>query len=261
MLDSLLFISIRFLDLIDIFLVAFLMYQIYMIIRGTVAINIFVGIFSVYLLWLIVKALNMNLLSTILGQFIGVGVIALIIVFQQELRRFLLMIGTRYIFNRKFSFEQLFSYSHPNIHKFNLKAIITACKRMSKNNTGALIVIATKSELATYTQTGDLLNADISSRLIESIFFKNNPLHDGAVIIIGNKIKAARCVLPLSNRTDLAPNLGLRHRAALGITEVTDALVVTVSEQTGKLSFSKEGELKLNLESVDLNKHLEDSLF
>lgn len=261
MFDTLLFITIRFLDIIDIFLVAFLMYQIYMIIRGTVAINIFVGIFSVYLLWLLVKALNMSLLSTILGQFIGVGVIALIIVFQQELRRFLLMIGTRYIFNRKFSFEQLFSYNHPTINKFNLQAIVMACKRMSKSKTGALIVIATKSELPTYIQTGDLLNADISSRLIESIFYKNNPLHDGALIIVGNKISAVRCVLPLSNRTDLAPDLGLRHRAAIGLTEITDALVITVSEQSGNLSYSKEGELIQNLGGTELNKQLEESLF
>jgi len=237
MLNTILFITVRFLDLVDIFLVAFLMYQIYMLIRGTVAINIFVGIFSVYLLWLIVKALNMNLLSSILGQFIGVGVIALIIVFQQELRRFLLMIGTRYIFNRKFSFEQLFSYNHQAINKFNLNAIINACKRMSKSKTGALIVIATKSELSTYVQTGDIINADISNRLLESIFFKNNPLHDGAVVIVGNKIKAARCVLPLSNRTDLPADLGLRHRASIGLTEITDAIVIAVSEESGRTYF------------------------
>lgn len=254
------FITIRFLDILDILLVAFLFYQIYNLIRGTTAINIFIGIFSLYLLWLIVKALNMSLLSSILGQVIGVGVIALLIVFQQEIRRFLLIISTRYIRSRKFSFDNIFSFGEKNDKKVNIDAIVNACTNMSAFKTGALIAISKKTDLLSFIRTGDTINADTSSRLLESIFFKNSPLHDGAVIIKNEKIIAARCVLPATDKIDLPPQYGMRHRAALGIAEKTDAIVILVSEETGAISFAKEEEIETNIGPNRLRKILEKEL-
>lgn len=243
------FISIDIIDIIDIILVAFIMYKIYMLIRGTVAINIFLGIFLVYLLWQVVKALNMQLLSTILGQFIGVGVIALIIVFQQELRRFLLLLGTRYQFNRRFSVENWFSPYIEDV-TMHIKLIVETCKKLSEKRTGALIVIQRRSQLRDYSQTGEMINADITTNILESIFNKNSPLHDGAVIIVGNKINAARCILPISENTEVPSHLGLRHRSALGMSEKTDAMIIVISEETGDLAYAVSGELKTNV-SID----------
>lgn len=256
-----LFISIRILDIIDILLVALLLYQIYVLIKGTVAINIFMGIFSLYIFWLIVKALNMELLSSILGQIIGVGVIALIIVFQQEIRRFLLLIGSRYFSKNRFSIERLFrikteKYDSP----VNIEAIVKASRNLSEQKVGALIVITKESNLKLYAETGDTINAETSSRLIENIFFKNSPLHDGAMIIQNNLIYAVRCVLPLSENPDLPASYGLRHRAAIGISEITDALVVVVSEETGRISFVKNGDIDLNITPAELREALEDNL-
>lgn len=254
------FISIRFLDILDILLFAFLLYQIYNLIRGTNAINIFIGIFTLYLFWLLVKALNMSLLSSILGQVIGVGVIALLIVFQQEIRRFLLIISTRYIRTRKFSLDKIFSFNDSNEQKVNIDAIVNACSNMSAFKTGALIAISIKSDLLSFIKTGDIMNADTSSRLLESIFFKNSPLHDGAVIIKEDRIAAARCVLPVSESISLSPQYGMRHRAALGITEKTDALVVIVSEETGAISFAKGDHIETNIGPNRLRQVLKSEL-
>ncbi len=251
------FISIRFLDILDILLVAFLLYQIYNLIRGTTAINIFIGIFLLYLLWLLVKAFNMSLLSSILGQVIGVGVIALIIVFQQEIRRFLLIISTRYITNRKFSFDKIFSFGEKEPSTLKIDAIVSACSNMSAFKTGALIAISKKSDLLSFIRTGDILNADTSSRLLESIFFKNSPLHDGAVIIKKDKIAAARCILPTTDRVDIPAKYGMRHRAALGIAEKTDAVVIIVSEETGAISFAKYENIETNIGPNRLRQILE----
>lgn len=251
------FISIRILDVIDILLVAFLFYQIYMLIRGTVAINIFVAIFSIYLFWLLVKALNMQLVSSILGQVIGVGAIALIIVFQQEIRRFLLLIGTRYL-THKWTLNNLLSIGTKVKSVVNVKALQKGCTNMSKTKTGALIVIARKSGLQIYAETGDIINANTSNRLLESIFFKNSPLHDGAVIIQNEKILAARCILPISESMSLAPHLGMRHRAALGMAEENDSLVIIVSEETGKISVAENGQLKNDIGLEGLKKILEN---
>ncbi len=252
-----LFISLKFFDIIDILLVAFLLYQLYNLIRGTIAINIFVGIFVLYLFWMIVKALDMSLLSTILGSFLGVGVIALIIVFQQEIRRFLLLLGTHEIVNRRMPFEKYFSKSVTYISLNTLREISRACRNMSKTKTGALIVFTTRSELVTYVQSGDAINADVSHRLLESLFYKNSPMHDGAVIIIGNALKAARCVLPVNDELQLPPHLGLRHRAALGMSIETDTVVITVSEETGKISIAHAGELKYDISHEALLTYLQ----
>ncbi len=242
-----LFISVRFFDLLDILLVAFLLYQIYSLIRGTVAINIFVGILMVLFLWWLVRFLNMSLLSTILGSVIGVGAIAVIIVFQQEIRRFLLLLGTQDIFNRSYAFQKFFNRQFSNISSQSLKHISRACRNMSRTKTGALIVISNRSELITYIKTGDEINSDISNRLLETIFFKNSPMHDGAVIIVGNKIKATRCVLPINDDLVIPAHLGLRHRAALSMSMETDSIVVIVSEETGTISYSKGSQLFTDL--------------
>jgi len=242
-----LFISIRFLDILDILLVAFFLYQLYFLIRGTVAINIFVGILVILLFWWVVRILNMTLLSTILGSILGGGVVIIIIVFQQEIRRFLLLIGNHEYFNRKSFLQKYFASSFNNTSSQSLKQITNACRHMSKSKVGALIVISNRSELITYIQTGDVLNAEISHRLLESIFFKNSPMHDGAVIIVNNKIRAARCVLPINDDIVLPAHFGLRHRAALSMAMETDSIVIIVSEETGNISYAKGSHLTTNV--------------
>jgi uncharacterized protein (TIGR00159 family) len=253
------FIHIRFLDIIDILLVTIIFYEIYKLVKGTVAFNIFMGIFIIFVVWLVVKSLKMELLGSILGQLFGVGVIAIIIVFQQEVRRFLLLLGSRYRANRRFSLESLFSNQFKLASESSMRAIVDACRQMSENRVGALIVLARESELREYVETGEIIDAEISAELIKSIFFKNSPLHDGAMIINLNRIKAARCILPVSQKLEISPVLGLRHRAAIGISEQTDAYVIVVSEENGHISISSGGELNENISTDELFKILETS--
>jgi len=240
-------------DIIDIFLVAVLFFQIYRIIRGTAAFTIFIAISFIYLFWIIVKALNMVLISALLGQVIGVGVIALIIVFQQEVRRFLLVLGNRYITGRRFSASRFFS-AHENDSGSQREAeeIVRACERMSSKNTGALIVIGRKSSLDLFSEGGEILKAQISAELLETIFFKNAPLHDGAVLIEAHKVLAARCPLPVTEQVDLDPRFGMRHRAAIGMSEHSDALIVVVSEESGFISVVDGGKIRENLTPKEL---------
>jgi diadenylate cyclase len=247
-----LFIYPGWLDFIDILIVAVLLYQLYQLVRGSAAVNIFLGVLLFYLLWLFVNALNMQLLSTILGQFIGVGALALIVVFQQEIRRFLLMIGSRGIF----SLENFRSLSTAHYESLHVEVVINACQRMALQKCGALIVLGRKSDLKYFLNTGERVNAELSANLLESIFFKNNPLHDGAVIIIDNRIRAAKCVLPLTENTVLPIQLGLRHRAAVGISEQTDALALVISEQSGEISLAVNGALRTNISPKQLKEIL-----
>ncbi|WP_251622180.1 diadenylate cyclase CdaA [Odoribacter lunatus] len=248
------FIKFGFFDVLDILIVAFIFYQIYRLVKGTVAINIFAGIFIFYLAWLLVRAFNMELISSILGQFIGMGVIALLIVFQQEVRRFLLLVGSKYNLQNIFNLNGILA--KPEIKEDVSDAIVEACERFSASYTGALIVFAQNTELFTYAQTGVLLKAQVTDELIENIFFKNTPLHDGAVIIADNKILAARCILPVSDRMDIPGSMGLRHRAALGLSAVSDAMIVVVSEETGKITFFKDGNYKVRVTPEELKKFL-----
>ncbi len=240
------FIKLEIIDVIDIFLVGVLIYQAYKLIRGTAALNIFTGILVFYFIWLVVKALQMDLLSAILGQIIGVGVLALIILFQQEIRRFLLRLGTRYIDSRQSLrvARFLFGSAAESITNEVLKEITQACGRMSETKTGALIVISKSSSLEFIAESGDRLDARVSRRLIENIFFKNAPLHDGAMIITNDKIIAARCTLPISENLSIPAHFGMRHRAAVGITELSDAVVIVVSEERGDISLVNNGEIK-----------------
>lgn len=250
------FVNIRFLDIIDILLVAFLLYHLYILIRGTGAMYIFLGILAIYLVWMVVRAFEMELLSEILGQFISVGVLALIIVFQPEIRKFLLMIGTRSVINKgsKSIFRKLWQFDEQA--SLNIAPIVNACETFADNKTGALIVITKENNLEYYLETGEIINANVSGSLIESIFYKDNPLHDGALIITNNKIAAARCVLPVSENPKFPANLGLRHRAALGISEHSDAVAIVVSEQSGRISWCKDGEMKGHLKPVQLKEYL-----
>jgi len=236
------FIHFSISDVLDILAVALLLYQIYKLIRGTTAISIFTGILLLYFLWFIVRALNMQLLSTILGQILGVGIIALIIVFQQEIRRFLVHLGSRFHMQRYTWLAHIFKqrWVQQSI-ELDLDSLTRACRHMSETHTGALIVVERRSSLEMYAATGDLIEAKMSSRLLENLFFKNSPLHDGAVIILHNKIQAARCTLPISEQVYIPAQYGMRHRAAVGLTEQTDAIVVVVSEETGGISIVENG--------------------
>lgn len=250
----LLFIKLGIFDILDILIVAFIIYLIYRLVRGTAAINIFVGIFIFYLVWLFVRALDMKLISSIFGQFIGVGVIALLIVFQQEVRRFLLLVGSRYNLQKIFNLERLFA--QPRMEDSVSEAVIGACVDFSASKTGALIVVQRDTELYNYAQTGVMIKAVVSRELMESIFFKNTPLHDGAVIINENKILAARCILPVSDRMDIPGSMGLRHRAALGLSSASDACIVVVSEETGNITFFKDGNYKVRITPEELKRFL-----
>lgn len=250
----LLFIKLGFFDVLDILIVAFIFYQIYRLVKGTTAINIFAGIFTFYLVWLLVRAFNMELISSILDKFISVGVIALLIVFQPEVRRFLLLLGSRYNLQNIFNLEKFFD--KPGIQNEVADAIVEACINFSATKTGALIVLQQNTELNNYAQTGVLIKSKVSDELLENIFFKNTPLHDGAVIINENKILAARCILPVSDRRDIPGSMGLRHRAALGLSAVSDSYVVVVSEETGNITFFKDGNYKVRVSPEELKKFL-----
>ena len=258
-LSILIFIKVHWVDVWDIVLVAILIYQFYYLIKGTVAINIFFGILLFYLLWLIIKVLNMQLFGSILSKFIDVGFIALLIVFQQEIRRFLLFIGTSDLFRNGKLSKGLFDFKWQvnNEQLLDINAIVKACKNMSESKTGAIIILTKNNDLKFYANTGDAIDAKVSVRIIESIFYKNSPLHDGAVIISNNKITGARCVLPVTEDSDFPAHLGMRHRAAVGITENTDAIALIVSEQTAEISFSKQGNLIHTLTPQRLRELLE----
>lgn len=254
------FLSLRVTDIIDILFVAYLLYQLYQLTKETVAFNIFIAIFGIFLFWLLVNALNMQLTGAILQQVFSVGAIALVVLFQPEIRRFLVNLGTRYRTRHWFRLDKLFSPDASDLPDIKIKSLAKACIHMSESKTGALIVITRTTSLREYAETGDIIDANTSSRLLENIFFKNSPLHDGAVIIEKDRIHAARCILPVSESRNLPPNLGLRHRAALGITEVTDALALIVSEETGHVSIADHGIVHENVKKNELVQDLEKLL-
>jgi len=244
---------ITILDIIDIFLVAIILFQLYRLIRGTAAFSIFLGISFIYLSWLIVKALKMEMISALLGQVIGVGVIALIIVFQQEVRRFLLVIGNRYLSGSRFPLARLFSsVKDRQGSPREAEEIVRACETMAAKNTGAIIVIGRKSTLDMYSEGGEIIKAEISAELIETIFFKNTPLHDGAILIADGEILAARCPLPITDQVSLPPRFGMRHRAAVGMSEHSDALIIVISEETGNISVVDTGNIRENITPKEL---------
>jgi len=252
-----LFIQIRIIDVIDIVLVALLLYTLYRLLKGTGAISIFIGIVAVFLLAQLVSALQMELLSAILGSFVSVGFIALIIIFQPEIRRFLFTIGTQ-TKNGNSKVFRLFRQKAKGI-TLDTTTVTQACMSMSLIKQGALIVITRQNTLNDIVLTGVSIDATLSKPLIENIFFKNSPLHDGAMIITDNKIVAARCILPVSNNNDIPGHYGLRHRAAIGVSENNDCLVLVVSEETGNISLVKGGKI-ITLEPEKMEETLNKEL-
>ncbi|MCK9203028.1 MAG: diadenylate cyclase CdaA [Bacteroidales bacterium] len=252
--------GIRIVDVIDIILFAILLYEMYNLVKGTAAIRIFIGFIAIYIIWKVVKTLQMQLLTEILGQFISVGVIALIVVFQPEIRQFLLMIGNTKIIKNPRKRFLFWKFKVNNPVNLDIDKIVKACQKMSETKTGALIVITQRNELGQYVETGQPVDARISEVLLETIFFKNSPLHDGAVIIIGSNIHAARCILPVSNDPAIPPFYGLRHRAAVGITEKSDAIAIVVSEERGDIAYSYEGKLFSEITPAKLASFLENLL-
>ena len=252
--------DLRFLDILDIVFVAILLYYVYKLVRGTAAVNIFIGIVVIYLVWLLTRLLQMELLSSVLGEFIGVGVFALIVVFQQEIRKFLLMIGSTNFTQKSAIFRNLRFKSQQSDLKTNVDAIVKACENMGETFTGALMVIQRNNKLDFVKNSGDKMKIELNQPIIESIFFKNSTLHDGAMIIEDNKITATRVILPVSNDRTIPLRFGLRHRAAVGITEKTDALALVVSEETGQTSYIKDGNFTMFETMYELSEKLKEDL-
>ena len=251
------FLRLTVIDVIDILLVAIIIYYIYNLIRGTIAVNIFIGFIIIYVLYIVTKALHMKLLSGILSSFVSVGLIALIIVFQQEFRRFLLTIGKNISLRNKLWLKLVFGKEE--VEKNNMakiKPIIDACKSMKQSRTGALIVFAKYFDQDVFGNTGEVVDAKISKRLIESIFQKHSPIHDGAVVIAENRIKIAGGILPLTENDKLPPQFGLRHRAGIGITETSECSALIVSEETGQISYAQQGKVKMNISFTELERLL-----
>jgi len=252
------FLKITPLNILDIVLVALIIYQLYNLIRGTIAANIFIGLALIFGLFFVVRALHMQLLTAILGKFVDVGIIAVIIVFQQEIRRFLLLVGKNASLQRNKAWWQYF-FGKAEAEKNNyarIKPIIDACKSLKQTRTGALIVFAKYYDEQFYQNSCEVIDAKISKRLLESIFQKTSPLHDGAVVISENKIKSASCILPLTDKTDLPAQFGLRHRAGIGVTEANEATAIIVSEETGEIAYAKQGRVKMNISFAELEKLL-----
>lgn len=249
-------IDIHWVDILDVFLASILLYELYRLVKGTVALRIILGGLAVVLLWLLVSALGMELLSTILGQFIGIGVLGAVILFQQEIRRFLLVIGKANFLSNNQILKAIWGSLTPKT-QVNIDVFIESAQEMAASLTGALMVFTKGSELKFYAESGDHLDALASKRLVLSIFNKYSPLHDGAMVIGKNgRIAAVRCILPVSENHELPASLGLRHRSAIGLTEVTDAVVVVVSEETGMISLVKSGQIMRDLSPKQLKSKL-----
>ena len=259
--DFLNFLDFRITDLIDILLVAILLYYLYRLVRGTVAINIFLGIVIIWAFWKGTQLLDMRMTSSLVGGFMQVGIIALIIVFQQEVRKFLLVLGSTNIANksryiRHFKFLRQEGVSTD----LDVDALLGACENMGRNGTGALLVVERDTSLDFIRSSGDSMQIEVNKPIIESIFFKNSPLHDGAAIIKGNYVVATRVILPVSRERSIPQRFGLRHRAAVGITERTDALALVVSEETGLISYIKNGEFVLFKDMEELDRMIRKDL-
>jgi uncharacterized protein (TIGR00159 family) len=250
---------IGFKDIVDIFLVAILLYQMFKLLKRTGAVNVFFGIIAFILCWFLVSyVFRMELLGSIFDRIVSVGAFALIVIFQEEIRRFFSKIGSRRRWRGLASIKRFFSNGNNDKEKtdYDLVQIVLACRNLAKTSTGGLIVLTRNNDMDFYAHSGEQINATINSRLIESIFFKNSPLHDGALVISHRKLKAAACILPISKNQSIPKRMGLRHRAALGITEHCDAIAIVVSEETGHISWAINGQLTLNVKPEQLEHFL-----
>lgn len=255
--------QVGFKDVIDVFLVAILLYQTFKLLKRTGAVNIFIGILAFIICWFLVTfVFKMELLGGIFDRVVSVGAFALIVLFQDEIRRFFSRIGTRRNWGTFSSLKRFFGNNSNQKEQtdYDLVQIVLACRGLAKNSTGALIVLTRTNSLEFYSQSGEQINANINSRLLESIFFKNSPLHDGALIISQRRLKAAACILPVSKNQSIPKRMGLRHRAALGITEHSDAIAIIVSEETGHISWAVNGQLTVNVKPEQLEHFLSEEL-
>jgi uncharacterized protein (TIGR00159 family) len=252
------FLPVTWMSVVDIIVVAILLYYIYSLVKNTLAVNLLLGLLIIFLFYQLVKSLHMDLLSTIINKFMSVGIMALIIIFQPEIRRFLLHIGkSTFLQKNKAWWGTLFGGK--DLEKDNLiriKPIIDACKSMKKTRTGALIVFVKFYDDELFNNSCELIDSKISKRLLESIFQKYSPLHDGAVVIAENKIKSASCILPLTDNDKLPTHFGLRHRAGIGVSEAADAVAVIISEETGEIAYAKQGRVRMNVSFGELEKLL-----
>lgn len=237
------FLELSLMDILDMFLVALIIFILFKWIRGSSAMSIFIAIISLYLIRVLVSAFNMKLMNAMMEMVLDVGMIALIVIFQPEIRRFLMRLGNRYMEStsgRRLA-GMVFGKKVGNLDSEAVNEVTEACRRMAEDKTGALIVIKHKIALSDVINTGDKIDAGIHRRLLMNLFFKNSPLHDGALVISGDRIVAARCTLPITERTNIPASYGMRHKAAIGITEESDADAIVVSEETGRISFVKGG--------------------
>ena len=256
------FLNISLTDILDILMVAVIIFLLFRWFRGSSAMNIFVAVILLYLIKVLASALNMTLISGIMSTVLDVGVIALIVIFQPEIRYFLIKLGSRYgVGGTGWKlFDRLFGRKGNKLGSESTDALVEAVKAMSEQKTGALIVIARQDSLQHIIETGDTIDARISKRLLMNLFFKNSPLHDGAMIISDHRIKAASCILPVSHDLDIPKELGLRHRSAMGIAQESDALAIVVSEETGTISIANHGEFRLRLSAEELESILTKEL-
>lgn len=247
-------------DIVDILIVALMLYYLYRLMKNSGTLSLFYGVLAFIAIWVIsFEIFDMRLTGTIVDKFMSIGLIVLVILFQDQIKRFLIDIGSR---GRWTVFRKLFRHHEEDdeAEHSRVMSVVYACMSMSKSKTGALIVFQRKVPLADYENTGDIIDADINVRLIENIFFKNSPLHDGAMIIADHRIKSVGCILPVSHDMNIPKSLGLRHRAALGMSQVTDAICVIVSEETGSISVARDGSLSVKISAMDLEHILSSAL-
>ena len=252
------FVSFRIVDVLDILIVAFLLFELYKLTKGTAAVKMFWMLALIYVIWKVVAYFHFTMLSDLMGELVSVGVLAVLILFQPEIRKFLIYLGDGRIV--RFFSDRFAKQTKTSSYIEEIEAVKSACRHMSATKTGALIIFARQTPLNEFLNTGEIIDAKPSAELLENIFFKNSPLHDGAVIIKNHRIAAARCILPVSKNRDLPQEVGLRHRSALGATEFTDAIAVVVSEQTGNISICRDGTLTRDLTSSSLRQMLEEIL-
>lgn len=247
-------------DVVDILIVALLLFYVYRLMKNSGTLSLFYGVLAFIVIWVIAfEVFDMRLTGTILDKFMSIGVIVLVILFQDQIKRFLIEIGSR---GRLSVFKRIFRHDRVEDEMFHSQVInvVYACMSMSKSKTGALIVFQRRVPLGEFEKTGDIIDADLNMRLIENIFFKNSPLHDGAMIVADRRIKSVGCILPVSHDMNIPKNLGLRHRAALGMSQVTDAVCVIVSEETGHISVARDGAIMTRVSSTDLENIISDCL-
>ena len=240
-------------NIIDLLLVIVIAFQLYRLLKGSLAFNMLIGLITIYIFWRVVSAFDMPIMEGILNQFVKIGFIAILIVFQQEIRKFLLLIGKGSFGDKRSIFRFLpWNWKIEKSFDTNFEEIVDACETLSQANAGALIVFPKTSEMKFIGASGEVLDAHITKRLLLSIFNKTSPLHDGAVIIANSKIKAANAVLPVSDNPEAQAKYGLRHLSAIGITEQTDAIAIIVSEERGTIAVAKEGKIYEQLSKQEI---------